>query len=246
MATKWEKYSKEELEQMVKDSTSYAGLAKKLGYALGGSYIMSVNTMIQHYDFNVSHFTGQGWNKGNFDMSRFTTNSKARTSNLRNALINFKENKCECCGNTEWLGKPIKLEIHHIDGDNTNHDLNNLQLLCPNCHSFTDNYRKKKPLLELESKPIVENPKYVCSICGKTIEKNKSGMCRECLNVEERTVERPLVLELAKMISEKGFEAVGRDYGVSGNAIKKWCDFYKIPRLKDKLKEWYQKQIGSN
>ena len=50
--------------------------------------------------------------------------------------------KCENCGLEEWLGQPINLEIHHIDGNHYNNDLSNLQLLCPNCHSYTDNYCK--------------------------------------------------------------------------------------------------------
>ena len=52
----------------------------------------------------------------------------------------LKEWKCEGCGNTEWLGNPIPLELHHKDGDNTNHELDNLALLCPNCHALTDTY----------------------------------------------------------------------------------------------------------
>lgn len=55
-------------------------------------------------------------------------------------LIKIRGHKCECCGNTEWLGKPINLQVHHIDGDKTNNTLDNLQLLCPNCHSYTDNF----------------------------------------------------------------------------------------------------------
>jgi 5-methylcytosine-specific restriction endonuclease McrA len=42
------------------------------------------------------------------------------------------------------LGQPINLEVHHIDGDRTNNSLENLQLLCPNCHSYTTNFRKPK------------------------------------------------------------------------------------------------------
>ena len=53
----------------------------------------------------------------------------------------MKEKKCECCGNTEWLGKPIPLELHHINGINSDNRIENLEILCPNCHSFTENYR---------------------------------------------------------------------------------------------------------
>lgn len=55
----------------------------------------------------------------------------------------IKSKKCEVCHKRKWLNKPIPLELHHKDGDSTNHKLNNLQILCPNCHSFTDTYRAK-------------------------------------------------------------------------------------------------------
>lgn len=55
----------------------------------------------------------------------------------------LKENKCEECGLTEWNGKPIQCELDHIDGDRTNHSLDNLKILCPNCHSQTPTFRAK-------------------------------------------------------------------------------------------------------
>jgi hypothetical protein len=57
---------------------------------------------------------------------------------------NIKPHKCERCGGTEWQGQPIPVELHHIDGDHYNNELNNLQLLCPNCHALTPNYSCKK------------------------------------------------------------------------------------------------------
>lgn len=55
----------------------------------------------------------------------------------------YKEHKCECCGLSEWLGKPIPLELHHKDGDRDNDVIENYSLLCPNCHALTDSYRGK-------------------------------------------------------------------------------------------------------
>jgi hypothetical protein len=52
--------------------------------------------------------------------------------------------KCEECNITEWRGKKIPLEVHHLDGNNENNSKENLQVLCPNCHSLTDSWRKKK------------------------------------------------------------------------------------------------------
>lgn len=54
--------------------------------------------------------------------------------------------KCNNCNLTDWLGKPIPLELEHIDGNSSNNKLENLELLCPNCHSFTDTYRGKNKI----------------------------------------------------------------------------------------------------
>ena len=71
---------------------------------------------------------------------------------LRRKLIQdgLKEAKCEMCNLSKWMGKSIVLELHHIDGNRYNNDLDNLQILCPNCHSLTPNHSKKSaPLVEL-------------------------------------------------------------------------------------------------
>lgn len=60
----------------------------------------------------------------------------------RQKIIAERHNKCECCGNTTWLNQPIKLEIHHIDGNRLNDNPENLQVLCPNCHSYTENHSR--------------------------------------------------------------------------------------------------------
>ncbi|WP_338790556.1 HNH endonuclease signature motif containing protein [Bernardetia sp. MNP-M8] len=55
----------------------------------------------------------------------------------------YKKNICESCGIEEWNGKSIQMELHHVDGNRVNHNISNLQILCPNCHSQTDNFRAK-------------------------------------------------------------------------------------------------------
>lgn len=68
-----------------------------------------------------------------------------QTYKLKNKLIKegIKENKCEECNTNEWMGKPLNCELDHIDGDRTNHSLENLRILCPNCHSQTPTFRAK-------------------------------------------------------------------------------------------------------
>lgn len=67
------------------------------------------------------------------------------SNKLRIRLIEsgIKNNKCESCGLSEWLGMKMRLELDHIDGNRYNHRLENLRILCPNCHSLTETYRGK-------------------------------------------------------------------------------------------------------
>jgi hypothetical protein len=97
------------------------------------------------YEGNQS---GKGFtkHKEKWSLEEYLQNSTCVQSNkVRHRLLDegIKEHKCECCGLTTWLDKPIPLELHHIDGDRTNNTLENFQLLCPNCHAFTDSYRGK-------------------------------------------------------------------------------------------------------
>lgn len=71
---------------------------------------------------------------------------KTSSYKLKLKLFNekIKENKCEICGVSEWQNKPISCELDHIDGNSKNHELANLRILCPNCHSQTDTFRNKR------------------------------------------------------------------------------------------------------
>jgi hypothetical protein len=68
-----------------------------------------------------------------------------QTNKLRLRLISegIKNEECEVCGIKDWNGKKLSFELDHIDGDRTNHRLENLRIVCPNCHSQTDTYRGK-------------------------------------------------------------------------------------------------------
>ena len=116
---KWERFTRQEIEQFVQESFSYAQLAKRIGYndaSKNGSAYRVVQEMIEKLDLDVSHFKGQGWNKNNFDYSRFAYGKKIKSAHAVNAIITLRGHKCEVCGLTEWMGNPIPLEVHHIDG----------------------------------------------------------------------------------------------------------------------------------
>lgn len=62
---------------------------------------------------------------------------------LKTYLLERRENKCEMCSSTHWMDKPIPLELDHKDGDATNNRLDNLRLVCPNCHAQTETYKNR-------------------------------------------------------------------------------------------------------
>lgn len=147
-----------EFIEAVKSSLSYAQVIRKLQLKVAGSNYDTVKRKIEELGLDTSHMTGQGWNQG----ERFTPLKKSmplseilvkhspfvNANHLKERLLKegIKERKCECCGNTEWMGKPIALELHHINAVKDDQRLENLVLLCPNCHALTDNYRGKNKL----------------------------------------------------------------------------------------------------
>ena len=149
------KWTDEQFIEAVASSLSYAEVIRKLGLKPAGSNYDTVKRKISELNLDISHMTGQAWNQG--DKYKPIKQAKPlsevlvehstwiNTNNLRKRLLRegIKEHVCECCGNFEWLGKPIALELHHVNGIKDDLRIENLILLCPNCHAFTDNYRGK-------------------------------------------------------------------------------------------------------
>lgn len=149
-----EKYTDEQFIKTVKTSFSIAEILRKIGRRpAGGNYKIAKNK-IKVLKLNCSHFTGKGYLKGkthNWSPKKpleniLISDSNYNSNRLRNRLIKEKvfEEKCYCCGNTNWLNKRIPLEIEHKNGNSCDNRLENLTLLCPNCHDFTPSYKRKK------------------------------------------------------------------------------------------------------
>jgi len=78
-----------------------------------------------------------------YKMIESVQNGIASPKTLKRFLLKEHGEKCWSCGITEWNDKPIGFELEHIDGNSENNELNNLSILCPNCHSQTDTYKNK-------------------------------------------------------------------------------------------------------
>jgi len=183
------KYSDDKIKESVKDSFSIAEVCRLLGLRpVGGNY-RTLKNKFKELEIDTSHFTGKGWNVGlKFKPFKpillddiLSGKIQYRNSDrLKKRLLDesIKERKCECCSNDMWLNKPIKLELHHKDGNNTNNKLENLEILCPNCHSLTDTFRKGKSALS--EKREVEYRKF-----KETLHSNVDGNLEPSFQLKE-------------------------------------------------------------
>lgn len=259
--------NKQELEQIVKKSFSYADVCRALEVPPRGTYYTTIKKLIK--DLDISHFNKGAWNKGRkiksasyqkapiqqilIENSPHTNSGKLRARLIKEGL---KESKCEICGCTE------SLELHHINGNHQDNRLENLQILCANCHRKTNNFRGKgirahkaasewfisdeeaeqryqmKLAKKREKRRVPEHlrkvtpisPK-ICPSCGKEFRPSdrKQKYCSpECYH--NKNDNRPDIITLLKAFKEyNNFVKVGKYFGVTDNAVRKWCKLYKLP-----------------
>jgi len=154
---KLHKYTIEELREAVRTSGSIRQVLKKLNVKAAGGNYATFKKAVEHFDIDTSHFHGKGWNRGDhssllkkarnvrtldelLDKDIYYSSDKLKKRLIKEGL---KEHKCEQCGITEWNGQPAPIELDHINGVRTDNRLENLRVLCPNCHAQTKTYRGK-------------------------------------------------------------------------------------------------------
>lgn len=163
-------------------------------------------------------------------------NSSYKSQDLKRRLITagLKEDICEICGqHNVWNGKPLVLQLDHINGNHYDNRLENLRVVCPNCHTQTDTFANRK-----------NKKTNYCIDCGKEIS-TKSTRCQSCAAKHSNVCKvdrdnRPSKDELLELILSKTFTEIGKIYGVTDNTIRKWCKGYDLPHTKKELKELYK------
>lgn len=215
-------YTDQQIIDAAKESVSCAQLLCKLGLKpIGGNYA-TMKRKLFNLNIDCSHWTKQGWNKGK---KLKNWENYTRANNSKKHLIKELGHKCEQCLISVWYDTPIPLEIHHIDGDRTNNSLKNLQLLCPNCHACTDNWRGRKNIKKDNDIPLKRNKEVIIS----SIKKPKRKIIKERqVYVPKTKITWPNKENLEKLIQEKSLCQISRELGVSDNSIRKRAKKYGI------------------
>jgi hypothetical protein len=147
-------WTDDDLRRVVPGSRSYAEVLRRLEVRPGGSNHAAVRDRIAGLGLDVSHMVGRGWNRGllkpaggvrprPLDEILVADSAVTNVRLLKRRLVEegLLEPLCARCRIETWLGRPMPLELDHINGDRRDNRLENLRFLCPNCHALTDTYR---------------------------------------------------------------------------------------------------------
>lgn len=232
MNTKEKKFNEklEEIKKMISENRPKSEISRMLGMKYE-----TMNGYFKKYGIDYKgnpHRTGFVHEESRIPLSKILNNEVVySTASLKKRLVEecLKEYKCENpdCGISEWNGKELPLELHHIDGNHYNNNLDNLQLLCPNCHAQTEFFRgRKKKKNNVVKKATNKNKeKKYCESCGEEIigenSYRKKYCSPECYHKHflKFDVSKEQLLNDFKEL--KTYVSVGKKYGVSDKAIKK-------------------------
>lgn len=143
--------SDDDFRTLIKESDSYSDVLKALGLTpKGGSSLDILKRRITELNCSTAHFGSKAAHiapnvKYSLDEILVENSTYANITRLKGRLIKEGrlEYSCACCGISDWMGKPLSLQLDHINGKNNDHRIENLRFLCPNCHSQTDTYAGK-------------------------------------------------------------------------------------------------------
>lgn len=303
------------------ESDSYADVLRKLNISEHGANRTTLKKIINEYDLDLTKIS-ENRKKQNLKILNKIQKKEIPLEDILNNVVpykssklikrlfkeGYKEEKCERCGITKWMGEKIVFHLHHEDGDHNNNKITNLKVLCPNCHSQTDNYagkgkckipklsekqEKKKAYYGIseDGKRLYDgygDYKILCPICNIRFMNRSAQMCCKCrekerrkpkvskeelfkimetnsyysaaklLGVDDKTVSRwyeyyinkerennnmlissnkvPPREILKQKIRTMPFVKIGKEYNVTDNAIRKWCDVYGLPRHVSEIK----------
>jgi hypothetical protein len=234
------RYTEAEATAAIARSKSYAEALRWVGMCGTGGGTVTLRKWAERWGIATEHFDPYASNRG---LRRreprplaevMVTNSNYSRSNLKRRLYEevLKQPICELCGQGElWHGKRMALILDHINGDGRDHRLENLRIVCANCAATLDTHCGRKLRLspiqcarcKREFLPRYSAQRFCSRNCGQRGDGSGKGTPRP----QQRKVPRPSYEQLKNDLLHTSWLAVGRKYGVSDNAVRKWIRWYE-------------------
>jgi hypothetical protein len=233
-------FSEADLRDAVERSSCWADVLRSLGYQVKGANHRTVQRWARHWEISTAHFDP--------NIARRRAN-RARMKPLPEVLIEgstyprgtlndtllaagIKQPICELCGQGDvWKSHPMSMVLDHINGISNDHRLENLRIVCPNCAATLETHcgrnlprRRTCPGCGGEFSPRYLQNRYCSQKCWGTV---LGDRLRGVPQPGSRKVPRPSYEQLMTDIETMSYLAVGRKYGVSDNAVRKWIRWYE-------------------
>ncbi|HEX6457925.1 MAG TPA: HNH endonuclease signature motif containing protein [Thermoleophilaceae bacterium] len=236
------RYDEPTLRRVIAESFSFSDALRRLGLRAAGGNHATIKKYVELWGISTSHFN---YDRAPTHLLRARTplgeilveRSTYHRGHLKRRLYEegIKLPRCEMCGQGEvWKGRPMALILDHINGIPNDNRLENLRIVCPNCAATLDTHCGRKNRLQrarrgclrcgTEFVPANRRQRYCSRFCGQRWDRSGRG------RPETRKVERPPYEQLMAEIAATSYLAVGRKYGVSDNAIRKWVRQYERER----------------
>jgi len=238
------RYTEEEARRAVATSESYSEVLRRLGMRpAGGNHALLRKYVDEVWKIPTDHFDAGAAATRNLNCPArpltevLVRNSTYSRGHVKHRLFKegLKKRICELCGQgEEWRNRRMALILDHINGVPDDHRIENLQVVCPNCAATLDTHcgrknRKRAPLrcckrCGREFVAKYRRHRYCSRECGMRWDRSA---LRGRPHMDQRRVERPPYVQLIEEIEATSYLAVGRKYGVSDNAVRKWVRFYE-------------------
>jgi hypothetical protein len=234
-------YSQEQAQEAVARSMSFAEALRTMGMCTSGGGTATLKKWVVRWGISTEHFDPYASQRGPRKAMRrpleevMVEDSSFNRGHLKARLYEegLKKRRCELCGQDEfWNGRRMALILDHINGNGRDHRFENLQIVCANCAATLDTHCGRNVLM-IDSRKCAEcgtdfRPRAVaqrfCSLsCWQHRERPEMRVPRP----ETRKVPRPTYEQLRVDLAHMSWCAVGRKYGVTDNAVRKWIRWYE-------------------
>ncbi len=243
-------YTEEEARAAIAASKSWAESLRALGLCPTGGAWRILKKYAGIWEISTDHFDPAAARQNNLKQGQkplaeiLVERSTYSRSHLKRRLFagGLKKPQCELCGLGEmWRGRPMSMILDHVNGVRDDHRLENLRIVCPNCAATLDTHCGRRNRIERAIRqclrcdkafvPSYATQRYCSRSCGvrwdrSALRGRRAGL-RGVPTPDARKAERPPYEQLLREIEATSYLAVGRKYGVSDNAVRKWVRFYE-------------------